>query len=249
MTSGDEQSGQQAALLRRQQAIRSLIEFPYLDNYLRLSFIEWDHLKLTGSEQILFVGSGPFPLTAVVLNLISRAAVLGRLEEFRSACHQTPMDTDTFCELVENLLNPAHYTSAAGRLKIELLDRSREATSLASQLLEILGLTEDLWTTCSLGEEVRMAPETSILYLASMVATKHEVISHLLKQAVQPLKILIRGVEPNSLKELLYEPLSAETISNIASHFPGFREIETYWPDNKSGVINSVHIFLYDFMQ
>lgn len=227
----------------RQNAISSLIEFPYLGNYLRLSLIEWDLLELQGSESVLFIGSGPFPLTAISLNLISRASDNDRLHHLRELCSAERLDSAAASRELEILLHARSNEKSS--LSFMLLDRSSEATQFANQMVETLGLSGNMRALCQEGDSVTIDQRCSVIYIASMVQDKVTVIQNIIQQATRPIRFLIRGVEPGTLKELLYEPLSETAIESIQSTFPTFKEIKTFWPDNRSGVINSVHIFSY----
>ncbi len=227
--------------VNRSVAIESLIEFPYLSNYLKLSFIEWELLELKGNEKIVFIGSGPFPLTAIALNLISRAAATGTIAAFRKICMSPELDGREFCRALEPLISqpvPANSTHA-----IDLIDVNQEATDYAAALIRVLHLDTDIRAVCCDGMDVQLENQGSVIYIASMVKRKEAIIKQIMRQAIYPIKFLVRGVEPGSLKELLYEPVSAQAIASITAEFPDFRELKTFFPDNKSGVINSVHIF------
>lgn len=114
---------------------KKLEDFVYYDNYIKLTRIEWSSLlacKLHRNHNVLFVGSGPLPLTGLIL-----ARDYG--------CHVTLMDiSDEAVELSKKLVSKLELTGKINVVNFDALSFDKYLNFDVIYLAALAGISKGL---------------------------------------------------------------------------------------------------------
>lgn len=225
-------------------ALERLLQFPYFDNYLELSLLEWTAAGLSTGSTIVFVGGGPFPLTALCFAYISLAEDSGRIEDIVRLCKEDDGERrrEATLSLLESLSAPSERARATTRIAV--VEQVQGACDLARSGVAVLGIDGIVHPVCSKGEEYVHPGKIDALVLASMVRNKRRVLENLLNQipSTDECRVVLRSVEKSSMKELFYEPLEESDLPDPA--VLGLKHLHSIVPPPGSPLLNSVELFL-----
>jgi hypothetical protein len=225
-------------------ALERLLQFPYFDNYLELSLLEWRAAGLSAGSKILFVGGGPFPLTALCFAYISLADGAGRLEDMARMCGENDRARrrESMLSILESLSASAERARATTRITV--IEQLQDACERARSGTAVLGIADIVTSVCCKGEEYTFSGKIDALVIASMVRNKRGVLENLLNQipSTQEVRVVLRSVERSSMKELFYEPLEESDLPDPT--VLGQQRLHTIVPPPGSPLLNSVEVFL-----
>lgn len=242
--SGKATSMEKAQNKQAKSKFKALMDFPYFDHYLKLAHLEYQLSGLKDNSKVIFIGSGPLPLTPISLAIIQLAKSQGKLDLLMQAVDLS-LDQDKPENLV-NVLDRIDAQQSDFSFSIICVDKEKEAIEKSKELLKALCLDKIIDSTLCDGCHLETSSDFDTYFIASMVHPKTEVIENILSRCPQDktLSILVRSVEENNLRELLYAPAEAE-LEAIKARFPTFAKRAQYFPDSQSKLINSFYVYQY----
>lgn len=221
-----------------------LFEFPYFDQYLELAFLEFEVVSLFEGRKAVFIGGGPLPLTPIAYAILEIANRRGLYLDLTSAIHLSASDEEQRQRLYR-IVGGLSCEDYAGKMGVLSVDSSEEATSKAGKLIERLGLSKIISTLRADGCSMQIDSDVDVVVVASMAEPKERIMENLALQVGpdRELDIIVRSVEEQNLRQVLYKPLDMGMIEELESRHPRFRRIYTYTPPAGSRLINSFEVF------
>ena len=221
-----------------------LFEFPYFDHYLELAFLEYEVGRLYEGRRVFFIGGGPLPLTPIAYAILELSLRQGVFLDLTACLHSEVRDQscrDRLSELVSGLTARGYN----GSLHITSIDIQKKAASSAAVLVEKLGLAQLITVRQGDGCDVALPADTQVVVVASMAEPKQAILKNIISQ-IRPdreLDLVVRSVEEQNLRQLLYRPIDPEMIGALSSAYPRFQRSYSYVPPSGSRLINSFEVF------
>jgi hypothetical protein len=219
-----------------------VLDFPYIDHYLRLALKESELANLNANSRVVFVGGGPLPWTPLVLTIVQSARAQGMLGEL-TRCLDENEHTD---EQLKKVIQREFWRDWPSAFQVLSVEKEPEAASQAVKALTKLGMQDHVQVMAVDGAQLVVPPGFDIFFIASMVTEKERVMLNIMSQ-VEPGKevtFLVRSVDPVNMRALLYEPAD-DLLEDMEACIPGLTWEDTFLPENGSCLINSVHVYKY----
>lgn len=220
-----------------------VLDFPYIDHYLKLAMKESELAGLTANSRVVFVGGGPLPWTALCLAVVQAAQAKGLTTEL-TRCLKDGHDHDD--EQLKKVIHREFWRDWSSPFQVLSVEREPEAAIQAVKALTELGFQDHIQVATVDGAQLTLPPGYDTFFIASMVTEKERVMMNIMAQVApgEEVTFLIRSVDPENLRALLYEPAD-DLLQDMESVIPGFTWEDTFLPEAGSCLINSVHVYKY----
>lgn len=220
-----------------------VLDFPYIDHYLKLALKESELANLNSNSRVVFVGGGPLPWTPLVLTIVQAARAQGMLGELTRCLVENDPLAD---EQLKKVIHREFWRDWPSAFQVLSVEKEPEAAHQAVMALTKLGMQDHVQVTSVDGAHLVVPPGFDTFFIASMVTEKERVMLNIMSQ-VEPGKevtFLVRSVDPVNMRALLYEPAD-DLLEDMEACIPGLTWVDTFLPGDGSQLINSVHVYKY----
>ncbi len=220
-----------------------VLDFPYIDHYLKLALKESELANLSANSRVVFVGGGPLPWTPLVLAIVQAARTQGMLGELTRCLVEGDQHAD---EQLKKVIQREFWRNWSSPFQVLSVEKEPEAASQAVKAMTKLGFQDHIQVTVVDGAQLVVPPGFDTFFIASMVTEKERVMLNIMSQ-VEPGKeitFLVRSVDPVNMRALLYEPAD-DLLEDMEACIPGLTWVDTFLPESGSCLINSVHVYKY----
>ncbi len=219
-----------------------LLSFPYIDHYFDLALAERDAAGVGPGRTIVFLGGGALPLSAVALVYLELLERMGLLDELRAILLLSGR-SDRITAL-RTLLMTVPVCADPHGTKVRVVERSSTVCSRARAVVRALGLDPQISVHEGDAESFIDFGGCELVIVASMLEFKDRVVQSLSRaSSLEPrARVILRGVEPDTLKELFYEPLT-DPVLQRALRAGGLEYRDTVLPPLRSSRLNSIEVF------
>lgn len=224
-------------------ALDRVFDFPYIDHYLKLARVESRLARLRGSESVAFIGGGPLPWTSIALTVNRAAADQRRFTEVHACLTTTGVNRK---QRLATMMHRQHWGDWQSPFKVFSVEKESLVAARSRKVVRMLGFDESVEVLTGDGADIHLPSGCNVFFVASMVDDKESVVRNLVSQ-IQPgaqATLLVRGVERDNLRSLLYEPVDV-ALSSLATRLPGLEYSQTFYPEADSCLINAVHVYKY----
>ena len=220
-----------------------VLDFPYIDHYLKLALKESELANLNANSRVVFVGGGPLPWTPLVLTIVQAARAQGMLGELTRCLVEGDQHAD---EQLKKVIHREFWRDWPSAFQVLSVEKEPEAASQAVKALTKLGMHEHVQVTATDGAHLVVPPGFDTFFIASMVTEKERVMLNIMSQVEpgQEVTFLVRSVDPVNMRALLYEPAD-DLLEDMEACIPGLTWEDTFLPGDGSQLINSVHVYKY----
>ncbi len=192
-----------------------------LDDYLTLSFREYTQANFTECLEGLMIGCGPYPMTAVCFMLFDIARQTGVYAQLADLLDE---DSSNYNQTAAfDLLLDLPLGEVSPRLRLTCLDVNEKAIICAGKIARALQLHRNFHFVCSNALQYSNLDNFNFIHIAAMVAPKEVVLQYLLGELGKrelSCNLLMRFVDPDDIRSLLYEPLSLTQIQETLQEYP-----------------------------
>lgn len=220
-----------------------VLDFPYIDHYLKLALKESELANLSANSRVVFVGGGPLPWTPLVLTIVQAARAQGMLPELERCLKDGDQHDD---EHLKKVIHREFWRDWSSPFQVLSVEKEPEAAEQAVKALTKLGFQDHIQVATVDGAQLAVPPGFDTFFIASMVTEKERTMLNIMSQ-VEPGKeitFLVRSVDPVNMRALLYEPAD-DLLEDMEACIPGLTWVDTFLPEAGSCLINSVHVYRY----
>jgi|GEM_PF-6715425 hypothetical protein len=220
-----------------------VLDFPYIDHYLKLALKESELANLNSNSRVVFVGGGPLPWTPLVLTIVQAAQAQGMIGELTRCLSDNDPHADA---QLKRVIHREFWRDWPSAFQILSVEKEPEAAAQAVKALTKLGMQDHVQVTQVDGAHLVVPPGFDTFFIASMVTEKERVMLNIMSQVApgQEVTFLVRSVDPVNMRALLYEPAD-DLLEDMEACIPGLTWMDTFLPGDGSQLINSVHVYKY----
>lgn len=194
---------------------------PHLDDYLTLSFREYKKAGIGSYSSGTLIGCGPYPMTAVAYLLFDITRQVGLLPELSNLLDENSTQYNQLAAFDRLLSLP--FESVQPELQLTCLDINQRAVECGAKITRSLEFENCVRFKCVDALHYTQFESDSFVHIAAMVAPKREVLARVLHELEgKKFKgtVVMRFVDPDDIRSLLYEPISLHDIQSIVNCCP-----------------------------
>jgi hypothetical protein len=213
---------------------------PFIDDYLFLTFKEFETACAASYDRYFFVGCGSLPLTSIFYDFYRFLYRSNRFDIIKSEINFFGLNKRFSSKFKDLYGKYVEYTQER-KTCLTLIDRSHDALDSASRILSGLGIADSIesyvldirnWTPSD-------KDNNFFLHIASMVSPREQILDSLFKNLKEKnitARILIRHASSSDLRSILYEDLPSTTIEKFVKVF-GLELVGRFQPEPGSEIV------------
>ncbi len=141
-----------------------VLDFPYIDHYLKLALKESELANLNANSRVVFVGGGPLPWTPLVLTIVQAARAQGMLGELTRCLVEGDHHADA---QLKRVIHREFWRDWPSAFQILSVEKEPEAAAQAVKALTKLGMQDHVQVTQVDGAQLVVPPGFDTFFIAN----------------------------------------------------------------------------------